>query len=74
MTIKYIRTELSKDRVKQKIGNSVYEIHKNDRLVGYLNYDKSYGWQLDIETKSGQKIRRTFYFKDAKQYVKELLA
>lgn len=74
MEIRFVRTELSRQRVKEKTGNSVYEIWKGEKLCGWLNKNPKYGWQIDVETSKGQKIRHTCYFKHAKQYAKELLA
>ena len=71
-TITFHLTENSKG----KHGHSVYEIHVNDKIVGWLsrvpNDNKT--WQVDVETTQGQKFRRHHSFVEAKQMARELLA
>lgn len=80
--IKYIRTELSKGKK-----HGCYEVHKDGKHVGYLSKKETngyqtpigwlpakFGWQADIETKTGQKIKTLLSFKRAKEYIRECLA
>lgn len=76
--MKYPYTKFSRI-VGKKTGNSLYEVWRvrgaNDMtLVGYISRKPAGGWQVDVATAHGQKIRGFVYLKIAKEYATEILA